>query len=48
MHRFNFRLQLKKMVELFGQVLEFDREEDEKDRPMSYLTRKPDKGETVG
>lgn len=44
-HRFNFRLQLQKMVELFQQVLEFDREEDEKDRPMSYLTRKTEKGE---
>jgi cell division initiation protein len=39
--RANFRLQLQKMVELFQQVLEFDREEDEKDRPLSYLTRKP-------
>lgn len=47
-HRFNFRLQLQKMIELFQQVLEFDREEDEKDRPMSYMTRKADKGETVG
>jgi cell division initiation protein len=47
-HRFNFRLQLQKMIELFQQVLEFDREEDEKDRPVSYMTRKPEKGETVG
>lgn len=39
--RANFRLQLQKMIELFQQVLEFDREEDEKDRPISYLTRKP-------
>jgi hypothetical protein len=36
------------MVELFHQVLEFDREEGEKDRPLSYLTRKADKGETAG
>lgn len=39
--RANFRLQLQKMIELFQQVLEFDRDEDEKDRPISYLTRKP-------
>src|SRR5438477_7487356 len=38
-HRANFRLQLQKMIELFQQVLEFDREEDDKERPISYLTR---------
>ena len=38
--RTNFRLQLQKMIELFQQVLEFDRDEDDKDRPLSYLTRK--------
>ncbi len=43
--RTNFRLQLQKMLELFQQILDFDREEDEKDRPLSYLTRKTDKGE---
>lgn len=43
--RTNFRLQLQKMIELFQQVLDFDRDEDEKDRPLSYLTRKA-KGET--
>jgi hypothetical protein len=32
------------MIELFQQVLEFDRDEDEKDRPISYLTRKPGTG----
>jgi cell division initiation protein len=42
--RTNFRLQLQKMIELFQQVLDFDRDEDEKDRPLSYLTRKA-KGE---
>jgi cell division initiation protein len=47
-HRANFRLQLQKMIELFQQVLDFDRDEDEKERPLSYLTRKPDKGETAG
>src|SRR6202521_3602023 len=45
--RANFRLQLQKSIELFHQVLEFDREEDEKDRPLSYLTRRADKGETA-
>ena len=44
--RLNFRLQLQKSIELFQQVLDFDREEDEKDRPLSYMTRKADKGET--
>ncbi len=46
--RSNFRLQLQKMIELFSQVLEFDREENEKDRPLSYLTRKPEKEEGAG
>ena len=41
--RANFRLQLQKMVELFQQVLEFDRDEDEKDRPVAYMTRKVEK-----
>jgi len=44
LQRTNFRLQLQKMIELFQQVLDFDREEDDKERPLSYLTRKP-KGE---
>lgn len=43
--RANFRLQLQKMLELFGQVLEFDKDEDDKDRPVGYMTRK---GETSG
>ena len=38
--RANFRLQLQKSIELFQQVLEFDREEDEKDRPLGYMTRR--------
>ena len=46
--RANFRLQLQKMIELFQQVLDFDRDEDEKDRPLSYLTRKANKEETAG
>ena len=45
--RTNFRLQLQKMIELFQQVLVFDRDEDDKERPLSYLTRKP-KEETAG
>jgi cell division initiation protein len=45
--RKNFRIQLQKMLELFQTVLDFDREEDEKDRPISYLTRKSDKGESA-
>jgi cell division initiation protein len=46
--RNNFRLQLQSMIELFQQVLDFDRDEDEKDRPLSYLTRKANKEETAG
>jgi cell division initiation protein len=40
--RKNLRLQLQKSLELFQQVLDFDREEDEKDKPLSYMTRKAD------
>jgi len=43
--RVNFRLQLQKMIELFQQVLVFDREEGDRDRAVSYLTRKPEKEE---
>jgi cell division initiation protein len=43
--RTNFRLQLQNMIELFSHVLEFDRDEGEKDRPLSYLTRKIEKEE---
>ena len=39
-----FRLQLEKLVEIVQHVIERDRLEDEKDRPLSYLTRK---GESV-
>ena len=46
--RANFRLQLQKMIELFQQVLDFDRDEDEKDRPLSYMRRKAGKEETAG
>ena len=47
MQRTNFRLQLQKMIELFQQVLEFDRDDDDKERPLSYITRKP-KEESAG
>ena len=40
-----FRLQLEKLVEVVQHVVERDRIEDEKDRPLSYMTRK---GETSG
>jgi len=46
--RANFRLQLQKMLELFQTVLDFDREDDDKQKPVGYLTRRPEKGETVG
>jgi cell division initiation protein len=47
--RANFRLQLNKMIELFSHVLEFDRDDSEKDRPLSYMTRnKPEKEEGAG
>jgi len=46
--RVNFRLQLQKMIELFQQVLDFDRDEDDRDRPLSYMTRKANKEETAG
>jgi cell division initiation protein len=40
LQRAHFRLQVEKLIELVGQALEIDRREDEKDRPLSYLTRK--------
>jgi cell division initiation protein len=43
-----FRLQLEKLLELVQHVVDRDRNEDEKDRPLSYLTRKGEKGETSG
>jgi cell division initiation protein len=46
--RVNFRLQLQKMIELFQQVLDFDREEGDKDRALSYMTRKAEREETAG
>jgi cell division initiation protein len=43
-----FRLQLEKLLELVQHVVERDRIEDEKDLPLSYLTRKGERGETSG
>jgi cell division initiation protein len=48
LQRTNFRLQLQKMIELFQQVLEFDRDDDDKERPLSYITRRGSKEETAG
>jgi len=47
LQRASFRLELQKMLELYAAVLEEDRREDEKDRPLSYMTRKAEKGETA-
>ncbi len=41
LERASFRLEIQKMIELFQQVLEVDRQQDEQDRPLSYLRRKP-------
>jgi hypothetical protein len=41
LQRANFRLEVQKMVELFQQVLDLDRKQDEEDRPLSYLRRNP-------
>jgi cell division initiation protein len=46
LQRAHFRLQVEKLMALVQQVLEMDRQEDEKDRPLSYMTRKSEKGET--
>ena len=39
LQRANFRLEVQKMLELFQQVVEMDRQQDEQDRPLSYLRR---------
>jgi len=46
--RTHFRLQVEKLVELVQHVVEMDRAEDAKDRPLSYMTRKGEKSETGG
>jgi cell division initiation protein len=40
LQRAHFRLQIEKLIEFVAQVLDIDRKEDEKDRPLSYLTSK--------
>jgi cell division initiation protein len=45
LQRARFRLEVQKLIDLVGQVVEMDRREDAKDRPLSYITRK-EKGET--
>src|SRR6266496_138246 len=40
LQRAHFRLQVEKLIELVAHALEIDRNEDEKDRPLSYLTSK--------
>ena len=41
LQRANFRLEVQKMLELFQQAIELDRQQDEQDRPLSYLRRSP-------
>ncbi len=39
LQRAGFRLEIQKMLELFHQAVEMDRQQDEQDRPLSYLRR---------
>src|SRR6266536_3376130 len=39
LQRANVRLELQKMLELYKQVIEMDRQQDEQDRPLSYMRR---------
>ncbi len=39
LQRANVRLELQKMFELYKQVIEMDRQQDEQDRPLSYMRR---------
>ena len=41
LQRAGFRLEIQKMLDLFHQALEFNRQQDEQDRPLSYLRRNP-------
>jgi cell division initiation protein len=41
LQRAGFRLEVQKMIEMFQQVLEMDRKQDEQERPLSYLRRNP-------
>lgn len=42
LQRTHFRLQIEKLVELVQAVVTRDRTQDDRDRPLSYLTRKGD------
>ena len=39
LQRAGFRLEIQKMLELFNHAVEMDRQQDEQDRPLSYLRR---------
>lgn len=39
LQRAGFRLEIQKMLELFNHAVELDRQQDEQDRPLSYLRR---------
>jgi cell division initiation protein len=39
LQRAGFRLEIQKMLELFHHAVELDRQQDEQDRPLSYLRR---------
>jgi cell division initiation protein len=41
LQRASFRLEVQKMLELFQQAIDLDRQQDEQDRPLSYLRRSP-------
>jgi cell division initiation protein len=41
LQRANFRLEIQKMLDLFQQALEMDKQQDEQERPLSYLRRNP-------
>jgi len=41
LQRAGFRLEIQKMLELFHHAVELDRQQDEQDRPLSYLRRNP-------
>jgi cell division initiation protein len=44
MQRTHFRLQTENLISLIQQVLEMDKHEHEKDRPLSYMPRKGETG----
>jgi cell division initiation protein len=41
LQRASFRLEVQKMIEMYQQLLEMDRKQDEQERPLSYLRRSP-------